>query len=349
MNGNPLTPMQRNILIATATPMAAIGIAGGISSFYNFRTILASDSFALSVVLAGEGATLVCALVIVCLTLLGQHSPKAVRAGLWLLPMTASVSGALLATTVRDAIVMAVAPLAMTVAGEGTALVARRVVAFQTGTDLEQQRRGGRLLWHSNRAANGGAIGKRLSKAAVWRLTRQFAETDAQLGVQLGEVLRYRITEGADTSLAVVLAGGAGTGSEAAVRQSERPAVPAPPVPPALPVRVPGAALAPVLNPEVLRQEAAGRMATRFDAPATILDPKVDDNWDFISGVLGEAEARVAADPDLKLMTVADVATMRGVNPGTVRSWVHRNKLAVADRGPKGEALFSPVDVARLV
>lgn len=319
---NEISRTQRWILGATATPMAAMGIAGGVASFYNFRSILTSDSFALSVVLAGEGATLVCALVILSLTLLGQHSPKAARAGLWLLPVVAAVAGVLLAPDPRTAVVMAVAPLAMTVAGEGTALVARRVVAFQSGTDLEQQRRSGRLLWHSNRAVNGGAIGRSLSKAAVWRLTRQMAETDAQLGVQLGEILRYRITEGADASLAAVLSGGAERPSKALAAIEAPVALP-------LPVRVPGAALAPVLNPEVL--------------------PEQDDSWDFISGVLGEAEAHVAADPNLKLMTTAEVATQRGVSPGTVRSWVNRKKLVVADRGPKGEALFSPVDVARLV
>ena len=74
-----------------------------------------------------------------------------------------------------------------------------------------------------------------------------------------------------------------------------------------------------------------------------------DDSWEFISGVLGEAEAHVAADPNLKLLTSAEVATLRGVNPGTVRSWVSRGKLKVADRGPRGEALFSPVDVSRMV
>lgn len=369
MTGQPTTLWQRIVLAMTATPMAAIGIAGGIASFYNFRTILKSDSFALSVVLAGEGATLVCALVILSLTLLGQHSPRAARAGLWILPIVASVAGSLLARTGRDAIVMAVAPLAMTVAGEGLALVARRVVAFQSGTDLEQQRRSGRLLWHSNRAVNGSAIGRRVSRVAVWRLTRQFAETDAQLGVQLGEVLRYRITEGADANMAAVLSG-------RPQRPSEATAVPARPEVPALPVREPGATL--LTADEALRQEAVDRMANTLDVPAEILardysefhefkairhdaevpqakayitrdqDP-MDDGMDFINGVLAEAEAHVAADPNLRLMTTAEVAAQRGVKEATVRSWVHRKKLAVADRGPGGEALFSPLDVARLV
>lgn len=344
---NQISATQRNILIATATPMAAMGIAGGIASFYNFRSILKSDSFALSVVLAGEGATLVCALVILSLTLLGQHSPKAARAGLWLLPIVAAVAGVLLAPDVRTATVMAVSPLAMTVAGEGTALVARRVVAFQSGTDLEQQRRSGRLLWHSNRAANGGAVARRLSKASVWRLTRQMAETDGQLGVQLNEILRYRITGSADANLAAVLSGTAESPSKA-------PAAVEAPVAPALPVRAPGTALAPVLNPDAidtqsLRKEAMDRMAWGLDAPAQLPTEEQNDSWDFIAGVLGEAEAHVAADPNLKLMTVAQVAEQHGVAQGTVRSWVNRKKLTVADRGPKGEALFSPVDVARMV
>lgn len=326
-----LTKGQAAVLVAASLPMAAAGVAGGVASYFNFASLLASRSNAISLVLAGEGATVICALVALAVTLMGQHTPGPARAGLWLIPLAASVAGVAIAPDLNTRIVMALSPLAMTAAGEGITLVARRIVAYRTGVDIEQQRRSGLLLWHANRAANGSGPGKRISKAAVWRLTKQFAATDSQLSVQLGEIQRYRVGEGADNNLAAVLSG-------AAVRPSERPAVAAAPQLPELPYEAAADQPAPLLNPEVLPALMAGAA-----------EVTADDSWEFISGVLGEAEAHVAADPNLKLLTSAEVATLRGVNPGTVRSWVSRGKLSVADRGPRGEALFSPVDVARMV
>ena len=326
-----LTKGQAAVLVTASLPMAAAGVAGGVASYFNFASLLASKSNAISLVLAGEGATVICALVALAVTLMGQHTPGPARAGLWLIPLAASVAGVAIAPDLNTRIVMALSPLAMTAAGEGITLVARRIVAYRTGVDIEQQRRSGLLLWHANRAANGSGLGKRISKAAVWRLTKQFAATDSQLSVQLGEIQRYRVSEGADNNLAAVLSG-------AAVRPSERPAVAAAPQLPELSYAAGEDQPAPLLNPEVLPALMAGAA-----------EVTADDSWEFISGVLGEAEAHVAADPNLKLLTSDEVATLRGVNPGTVRSWVSRGKLKVADRGPRGEALFSPVDVSRMV
>lgn len=327
-----LTRGQKSVLITASVPLAAIGLAGGIASFFNFRTILDGQAAAaLSIVVAGEGAILSASLVMLALTLLGQHTPGVARAALWLLPAIASVAGGILAPTLNMKVVMVAAPLAMTVSGEGVTLVARRIVAFQTGVDIEQQRRSGLLLWHANRAANGSGLGKHISKAAVWRLTKQFAATDAQMSVQLGEVQRYRIGEGADANLAAVLSGT----TKAA---------------PALPAAAPVKAVEAPSGAAQLAVPAESSLLypkTLSTPPAAVQAAPVADeqNWDFVKGVLAEAEQIVAADPDPvepKLLTTAEAAALLGVSPGTVRSWKARGVLhmhGLADRRGLYEAL----------
>lgn len=316
-----LTRGQKTVLITAAAPMGAVGIAGAVATFVNMKNVLTDDATALGMVAAGEGATLICALVCLALTLMGQHTPKVVRAGLWLLPVAASGAGIYLAADGNHAVAMGMTPLAMTAAGEGIALVARRIVAFQSGTDLEQQRRSGLLLWHANRAANGGAIGRRVSKAAVWRLTRAFAVTDHQMSVQLGNVQRFRIGEGADANLAAVLSG-------------EKAGCPV---------------KDPELPPAALSAPAAPELPA---APSQPVRPAFtaggDDGYEFVKGVLAEAEEAVATDESVKLLTVAEVAALKDVAPGTVRSWVNREKLPVAGRDEDGRLLFSPLAVADL-
>jgi phage shock protein PspC (stress-responsive transcriptional regulator) len=323
MNSPKLTKGQAFVLIVTSLPMAAAGIAGGIASYFNFVAVLASKSNALSLVLAGEGVAVICALVTLALTLMGQHTPAVARAGLWLVPMAASTAGVIIAPDVNTKVVMGLSPMAMTAAGEGIALVARRIVAYRTGVDIEQQRRSGLLLWHANRSQNGGWYGRRASKLAVWRLTRQFAETDSQMSVQLSEVQRYRISEGADVNLTAALSGKAAKAPAKAVKAPEPlPATLETPQAPALPA-------APV------------QAVTR---PSTVSD----DGFDFVRGVLEEAEQHVATDTTVKLLTVAEVASLKDVSPGTVRSWVNRKKLAVHDRDEDGRSLFHPLTVADL-
>lgn len=322
MKNSKLTWGQVAVLIVAALPMAAAGIAGGIASYFNFAGVLTSKSNALSLVLAGEGVAFICALVALAVTLMGQHTPNVVRAGLWLIPLTASVAGVVIAPDTNTRVVMGLSPLAMTAAGEGIALVARRIVAYRTGVDIEQQRRSGLLLWHANRAANGGWLGRKLSTAAVWRLTRAFAETDSQMSVQLGEVQRYRIGEGADANLAAVLTRTSGKPAKAAQRPVAAPAPPAAPQLPAAPAQAVS------------------------QAPAAVA--VADDGYDFVKGVLAEAEEVVALDESVQLLTVADVAELKNVAAGTVRSWVKRGKLPVADRDEDGRSLFHPLAVANL-
>lgn len=310
------------LVVTIVAPIAAIGIAGAVASFYNFTGFLNGQAAsALGLVAAGEGAALACALVMLLLTVLGRPTPGVVRAGLWLLPIVAAGVGATLAPDLNMKVTAGVTPLAMTVAGEGIALVMRNVVAYRTGVDLEANRRAGLMVWHVRRANNGSGLGKWLSKGAVWRLARQFAATDSQVSVQLADVQRYRIADGMDAGMAAILDG-----------TSERPskALATAPAP-----QVPAAPSAPALAP------AAAPVAVAEAAP-------VDDGYDFIKGVLAEAEDRVVSDPSIGLLTTADVAALKGVTGGTVRSWVHRGKLPVADRDSDGRGLFHPNDVAKL-
>lgn len=314
------------VLFLACAPMAAVGIAGAVATFVNMDRILNSGASAAGMVAAGEGATLICAMIALAVTLMGQHTPTVVRAGMWLLPMLGAVAGVALASSANERIMMAVTPMAMTAAGEGVAFVARRVVAHRTGTDIEQQRRSGLLLWHANRAKNGGWLGKKLSQAAVWRLTKAFAETDQQLSVQLGEIQRYRIADGADVNLAAVLAGPARKSTQPAVA----PEAPAPALPPAAPSEA-------RTQPSADADDDDSHRATGTDA----------DNFEWIQGIMKEAQAKVIADPSVKLMTVAEVAELKGVAAGTVRSWKHRGKLRVHDV-VDGSPMFHPDDVAGL-
>lgn len=305
------------VLMLALLPMAAIGVAGAVATYVNMDAVLHRSASALGLVAAGEGATLICALVALAVTLMGQHTPAVVRLGMWAVPLLAAGVGYLLAPTLNDRVTMTVTPLAMTAAGEGIAFVARRVVAFRTDTDLEQQRRSGLLLWHANRAANGSRLGKYLSRSAVWRLTKAFAATDGQLNVQIGAVLRDKITRGADENLGAVLT----RLDNAPVRPAVAPAVPAP-------------ALAPVEAPEPVSEAHSG--------PA-------DDGYDFIKSVLAEGEANVLASaPAVTLLTGDDVAVRLNVKPATVRTWVARGRLRIHDRDEDGRSLFHPDDVAKL-
>lgn len=317
MKSKKFTGGQVAVLFFTSLLITAVGVAGVIATYVNMQEALGQTGAAIGMVAAGEGVVVVCAFVALSLTMIGRHTPGPVRAGMWLVPLVAAGAGVSLAPNANMAVVMGLSPLAMTASGEGVALICRQVVSVSTGVDLESNRRAGLMVWHVRRAANGGAIGRRLSKAAVWRLTRQFAATDAQMSVQLGEVQRYRIGEGADANLAAVLSGSV-TGPK---RPRKAAAVQPVPQAPALP-------------------------AAAVTAPVT--DSSDDDGYDFVKGVLAEAQQNVADDDSVKLMTGAEVAAKLGVAPGTVRSWVQRKKLAVADRDADGKALFHPLAVDAL-
>ncbi len=319
MKDTKLSWGQIAVLAVAATPMAAVGIAGAVATYANMQNVLHRGESSLGLVAAGEGATLICALVALAVTLMGQHTPVVVRLGMWLIPMVAAGAGYMLAPDKTEKVVMTLTPLAMTAAGEGIAFVARRVVAYRTGVDIEQQRRSGLLLWHANRAANGSGWRRKASEAAVWRLTKQFAATDDQLSVQLGEIQRYRISEGADANLMAVL-----------TRATERPSLNPVEAAPALP---------PVEVPEAV--------SGAHSAALVPVEPEPQDDFRWIADAVAEGEARIKADTTVKLLTTAEVAAMKGVQTGTVRSWKHRGNLRVHET-VDGKPMFHPADVAAL-
>lgn len=325
-----LTWGQVAVLVAAALPMAAAGVAGGVASYFNFTQVLHSASNALSLVVAGEGVVLICAIVALAVTLMGQSTPGVVRLGMWLMPAVAAVAGGIIAPDLNTRVVMILSPLGMTAAGEGLTLVARRIVAFRTGIDLEAQRRAGLLVWHANRSQTGGRLARRSSRAAVYRLTKSFAATDAQMAVQVDDIQRFRIGENLDSNLVSALT--------APVEPGKEPVCPA--VAPAEPVK----AIAPAPVPEPLTCPPVSEPLTPQAAPGGGMGT---DGFEWIQEVMSEAVETVKADPLVKLLTVNEVADLKGVAPGTVRSWKSRGKLRVHDV-VDGSPRFHPEDVAAL-
>ena len=207
-----LTGGQIAVLVATTIPMVAVGVGGAIGTYANAASVLHRKETALGVVAAGEGATLVAALVMIVVTMLGQSAPTVVRSALWLLPAAASVMGLAIAPTLTEAVVFALTPLAMTASAEGISFLARRIVVHRTGVDIEAQQRNASTLrqiaYHRARAErHPWKWVRRRSTLKVWRLLGQAGEGDAQLGAGLVGVQRERLTEGADEALADMLTG----------------------------------------------------------------------------------------------------------------------------------------------
>ncbi|MFD6113850.1 hypothetical protein ACFWG0_27605 [Streptomyces yangpuensis] len=206
-NERALTRGQALILGAAVVPMLIVGGFGAWGTFTNIKTQFPQDATALGVVAAGEGATLVLALVMVGLTLLGQSSPAVVRLGLWLLPAIASGTGAVVAEGTKEAVVYAITPMAMCASAEGIGLLARRIVVFRTGVDMEARRRNAstmqRLAVQRALAANHPwKLARKRAELKSWRLARRVGVGDDELGAGLVTVQRERLTDGADTALA---------------------------------------------------------------------------------------------------------------------------------------------------
>ncbi|MFD8517653.1 hypothetical protein ACFV27_42895 [Streptomyces antimycoticus] len=214
MNDTPERSLSRGqtiVLCAAAVPMVAFGGLGAWGTYSNITSVFHRSATALGVVAAGEGATLVLALVLVGLTMLGQSAPAAVRIGLWTLPAVASVTGAAVAQSTTEAVVFAVTPMAMCVSAEGMGLLARRIVVYRTGVDAEAQRRNAaviqRLAYHRARAANHPDKKARSgSELESWKLAKKVGAGDALLGANLVDVQRGRMTTGADAALAGMFA-----------------------------------------------------------------------------------------------------------------------------------------------
>lgn len=207
---NTLTVGQRAVLILTAVPMCVVGAAGAVGTYANAASVLHRQETALGMVAAGEGATLVAALVMIVVTMLGQPSPFVARAALWLLPLVAAGLGLVVAPAVREAVVYGVTPLAMTASAEGFSFLARRIVVHRSGVDVEAQRRNAsrmrRIAYHEARSRNHpkGRV-RRLSELTVWRLMRRAGDGDTELGSDLVGVQREWLTKGARSALGSML------------------------------------------------------------------------------------------------------------------------------------------------
>lgn len=207
-----LTGGQIAVLIIAAALMTAVGIAGAIGTFANAFAELHRSQTALGVVAAGEGATLVAALVMVGVTMLGQPAPRLVRAALWILPAAAAVMGLAIAPTPREAVIYALTPLAMTASAEGISFLARRIVAYTSDTDVEAQRRNAEIMrqiaFHAAQAERHPDENIRAkSRLEAWKLMQRVGTGDAQLGSGLVTVQRDRLTQGADSALQAMLTG----------------------------------------------------------------------------------------------------------------------------------------------
>lgn len=207
MTGTTLSLSQKIVLGAAFVPMLATGVAGGVGTYTNIESAYGSGTAA-GAVAAGEGATAVLALTMLGLTMLGQAAPAVVRAGLWLLPAAAAaMSYGAADNDTGQQVIYAVTPMGMTVAAEGMAFLARRIVVHQSGRDVEAEARAAAtvraLAFHRARAAQHPStrVQKR-SERHSWRLARRVGAGDTHLAQQLLDVQRDRVSAGADAVLA---------------------------------------------------------------------------------------------------------------------------------------------------
>lgn len=212
MNTRRLTKGQRVVLGTAAAVMVIVGAAGAVGTFSNTLAEFDRKATAAGVVAAGEGLTLILALTMLGLTLLGQSAPVWVRVGLWIAPLAACGMGLSLASNVTEAVVYATTPLGMSGAAEGLGLIARRVVIYTTGVDAEAQRRTAdavqQLAYHqaaSERHPDKDTRNASLRKS--WSLARKVGVGDQVLGASLVDVQRVRLREGADSALAGMYGG----------------------------------------------------------------------------------------------------------------------------------------------
>jgi hypothetical protein len=207
VNARKITWGQGLVLGVAAVAMVVVGSFGAWGTYSNTVSEFHRQATAAGVVAAGEGLTLILALVMLGRTMLGMASPGVVRAGMWAAPVCASSVGISIAGNAREAAVYAVTPLAMSGAAEGLGFVARSIVIYRSGLDAETMRRNAdvaRQLAYE-RAVAEGHPGERRRKSAVrryWRLARHVGVGDAELGAGLVDVQRTRVRDGADAALA---------------------------------------------------------------------------------------------------------------------------------------------------
>ncbi|UJV41605.1 conjugal transfer protein [Streptomyces sp. AMCC400023] len=207
-----LTWGQGLVLGGAAVAMIAVGAFGAWGTYSNAVAEFHRQATAAGVVAAGEGLTLILAMVMLGRTMLGQSSPAVVRAGMWLAPISASGIGITIASDVREAAVYAVTPLAMSGAAEGLGFIARSIVVYRTGVDAEVMRRNAdaaRQLAFQRAVADGhpGEWRRKMAVRRYWSLAKYVGVGDTELGAGLVDVQRVRVREGADAALATMYGG----------------------------------------------------------------------------------------------------------------------------------------------
>ncbi|MFB4196301.1 conjugal transfer protein [Streptomyces carpaticus] len=210
--GRSLSKAQKAVLSLAFVPMLITGVAGGIGTYTNIAAEYGQGT-AVGAVAAGEGATAVLALVLLGLTMLGQSSPAVVRIGLWLLPAAASAMAVTAADDIGQGVIYAVTPMGMTVAAEGMAFLARRIVVHQNGgRDVEAEARAAELVrelaYHRARAtSHPGDRQRKASERRSWQLARKVGHGDPTLAGGLLDIQRTRLQSGADAALADMFGG----------------------------------------------------------------------------------------------------------------------------------------------
>lgn len=205
-----LSRPQAIVLALAAVPMVAAGAFGAVGTYSNVMTGFDRSATAFGAVAAGEGGTLVLAMVLIGLTMLGQGSPLIVRAGMWLLPMVAAAVGASVAKDVTEAIVYGITPLAMCVSAEGLGLLARRIVVYRSGQDVAARQHEtetlAKIAYHRARADRHPDKSKRKrSERAVWRLASRLGTgVDPLVTEEILTTAGAWIAHGSDTALASV-------------------------------------------------------------------------------------------------------------------------------------------------
>ncbi|MFI7014131.1 conjugal transfer protein [Streptomyces sp. NPDC050164] len=207
MNARELTRGQVVVLGAASVLMVAVGGFGGWGTYSNAVSEFHRQATAAGVVAAGEGLTLILAMVMLGRTMLGQASPAVVRVGMWLAPASASCIGVTIASNAREAAVYAVTPLAMSGSAEGLGFIARSIVVYRTGVDAEVMRRNAdaaRQLAFQRSVAKShpGAWKRRIAVRRYWSLAKHVGVGDTELGAGLVDVQRVRVRNGADAALA---------------------------------------------------------------------------------------------------------------------------------------------------
>ncbi|MFE6228744.1 conjugal transfer protein [Streptomyces sp. NPDC057854] len=194
--------------------MLVTGGAGGYGTYTNIKAAYGSGT-AVGAVAAGEGATAVLAIVLLGLTLLGQSSPRVIRAGLWALPAAAAAMSATAATSPGEVVIYALTPMGMTASAEGAAFLARRIVVYRDGRDAEAEAHAADLvqaLAYQRAMAERHPDPKVRKKAELesWKLAKKVGAGDIVLGTRLVDAQREKVTAGAHAALADMFGAAAG-------------------------------------------------------------------------------------------------------------------------------------------